>query len=65
MYSAKCHLIHILTVLVMKCHNPKTGETVLIRAYGKKSDLIIDRPQELVVNIIDTNHMYIFILEFI
>lgn len=37
--------------VVLKCKNVKTGMTVLLRAYGKKSELIIDRPQEMVVRI--------------
>lgn len=34
----------------MKCKNISTGQVVLIRAYGKKSELIIDRQAELIVN---------------
>jgi len=36
-------------LVVVKCRNNGTSETVLIRAYGKKSELVIDRHQELVV----------------
>lgn len=35
----------------MKCKNLTTGQVVLIRAYGKKSELIIDRQAELIVNL--------------
>ena len=33
----------------MKCKNMTTGKVVLIRAYGKKSELLIDRQAELLV----------------
>jgi hypothetical protein len=33
----------------MKCKNSATGQVVLIRAYGKKSELIINRQSELLV----------------
>lgn len=33
----------------MKCKNLATGQVVLIRAYGKKSEIIIDRQAELIV----------------
>jgi hypothetical protein len=39
----------------------ESGEQVLIRAYGKKSDLIIDRPQELVVFLLNF-HVIVFSL---
>lgn len=34
----------------MKCKNVTTGQVVLIRAYGKKSELLIDRQSELLVS---------------
>ena len=34
----------------MKCKNLATGQVVLIRAYGKNSELIIDRQAELLVS---------------
>lgn len=46
----KCYILPLRSsFVVMKCTNKNSGHVVLIRAYGKKSDLIIDRPQELVV----------------
>jgi hypothetical protein len=33
----------------MKCTNKDTKESVLIRTYGKKSEILIDRCQELIV----------------
>lgn len=38
-----------LAPVVMKCTNVNTSEVILIRAYGKKSELIIDRVSELAV----------------
>lgn len=35
----------------MKCTNKQTGDVVLIRAYGKKSEIIIDRITELAVRL--------------
>lgn len=35
---------------VVKCFNRVVGQTLLVRAYGKKSELIIDRLAELTVN---------------
>lgn len=35
----------------MKCKNITTGKVVLIRAYGKKSELLIDRQAELLVRL--------------
>lgn len=35
----------------MKCKNLATGQVVLIRAYGKNSELIIDRQAELLVSV--------------
>lgn len=39
----------LLVVVVVKCENRTVGMTVLVRAYGKKSELIIDRLAELEV----------------
>ena len=39
-----------ITNKLMKCKNLATGQVVLIRAYGKSSELIIDRQAELLVN---------------
>lgn len=44
----------------MKCKNLATGQVILIRAYGIKSELIIDRQAELIVTSI-----YIFFTLFI
>lgn len=35
----------------MKCKNLEIGQVVLVRAYGKKSELIIDRQAELIVSV--------------
>lgn len=34
---------------VIKCANRRTGQTVLVRVYGKKSELLINRVAELEV----------------
>ncbi len=39
-----------MLLVVMKCKNLATGQVVLIRAYGKNSELMIDRQAELLVN---------------
>lgn len=44
-----CMKSKLFYLLVMKCKNSSTGQVVLIRAYGKKSELIIDRQSELLV----------------
>ncbi|KAJ1670554.1 hypothetical protein GGF38_001444 [Coemansia sp. RSA 25] len=38
-----------ITNKLMQCTNKRVGKTVLIRAYGKRTEVIIDRNQELIL----------------
>lgn len=47
----KLSLYLIIYYLVMKCYCPDDNISILIRIYGKKSEILINRKQELVVSL--------------
>ena len=42
----------------MKCRNREKGLTVLVRVYGQKTDLIIDREAEMIVKMLFSKFNY-------